>query len=94
MRDGLADTLRQLTKAQRQAFERIAINLDIGVSRRTAAILLEQGLIEETQETLPSWPTSVTVTRYYVPLPIHMEWCRLAGQAAKRRRQKMGGTYA
>ena len=74
--NSIADTIRKLTRAQLRAFELIAINLDKGVNPKTAAVLLEHGLIEEDEERLPGWPP-VTIRRYYVPLPVHMAWCRM-----------------
>ncbi len=88
MPNELADTIRKLTKAQFRAFEQIAVGLDHGVHLKTAAALLRHGLIEEDQETLPSWPTPVTITRYFVPLPIHMEWCSLLDDKGRLRMRK------
>lgn len=76
---GLADTLRQLNRAQLRAFEGIAGNLDRHVSRKTAAVLLEQGLIEEYEEALPGWPPA-PLKRYRVPRQVHMEWRRMASE--------------
>jgi hypothetical protein len=72
--------IRRLTKAQRRAFELIAINLDHGTSPKIAAAVLKHGLIESYEETKPSWPTPVTVRRYSVPLPVHRIWCYLASE--------------
>ena len=61
--DDVAGTIKKLTNAQRLAFERIAIGLDHGVHPKSAAALLRLGLIKAEEETLPSWPTPVTITR-------------------------------
>jgi len=84
----LADTLKQLTKAQLRAFELIAINLDFGVHPKTAAALLKHGLIETCKETLPSWPTPVTITRYFLPVPVHLTWCLLCAEQAEAGKAK------
>ena len=86
--DDVAGMIKKLTRAQRSAFERIAIGLDRGVHPKSAAVLLRQGLIEAEEETLPSWPTPVTITRYFVPLPVHMDWCRLCSNDAKSGKRK------
>jgi hypothetical protein len=74
--------IKKLTKAQRRAFELIAINLDHGTSLKIGTALQELGLIEAYEELKPSWPTPVTLTRYFVPLPVHQVWCYLAADEA------------
>jgi hypothetical protein len=88
MPNDLAHTISKLTKAQLWAFERIAVGLDRGVHPKTAAALLQHGLIEEDEETLPSRPTPVTITRYFVALHLHMEWCSLFDDKGRLRLRK------
>lgn len=57
---------------QAPASRQIAINQDWYASRKTAAFLLEQGLIEESNEVVPGWPP-LTVKRYVVPPPLREE---------------------
>ncbi len=63
---------RNLTKAQEQVFEQIAINNDGGHNQRTLISLVKKGFIEPYQEEM----IGCTITRYMVPLPTHMEWCK------------------
>lgn len=86
--DEIAEAIKQLTKAQLNAFERIAIGLDFGVHPKTVGVLLRLGLVEAEAETRPSWPTPVTITRYYVPLPVHIEWCSLCSDRVDKREAK------
>lgn len=68
---------RNLTPAQEQVFEQIAINQDGGHHRTTLKKLLALGLIEKHQEywKQPGESLAVLITRYIVPLAIHIEWC-------------------
>lgn len=66
------------TKAQRLAFERIAVGDDDYIGPAIAAALVRRGLVVEWGETLPpnkSCPWPVTIKRYHVPLPVHKQWC-------------------
>jgi hypothetical protein len=87
MPSGLAENLAKLTKTQLRAFESVAIKNDWSLSRRTAAILLKQGLIELYEEALPGWPP-LSVKRYRVPLTLHAEWCGFEGRESKPRRPR------
>jgi hypothetical protein len=80
---GIETKIRNLTKAQRRAFELIAINLDQGISPKTAAALLGLGLIEAREESRLSRPIPITITRYVVPLPVHRVWCYLASEQSR-----------
>ncbi len=65
-----------MTKAQRAAFELIAINEHPRATRSTFDALIKKGLIEERREVVGRDALgSVVATRYHVPLPIHMQWC-------------------
>lgn len=62
-----------LTKRQREVFEQIATGNDSGHPQRTLDSLAARGYITWEHETLPGHPP-VTIRRYHVPIPIHMEW--------------------
>jgi hypothetical protein len=82
MTDGLAETLKTLTKGQVRTFAVIAMNSDWAVPPETAAVLLKHGLIEAHEQTRSNWPLPVTITRFRVPPPVLMEWSRLASRQA------------
>jgi len=63
---------RNLPDAQAQVFEQIAVNNDAGHHPATVKALLKKGLIEQTGER----QGLLTVFRYHVPMPIHIEWCQ------------------
>lgn len=64
-----------LTANQRRVFEAIAINEDGGHHPKTLRVLLNRGLIVAAEELdQRGWPP-LMITRYHVPLPIHMKWC-------------------
>ena len=64
-----------LTAAQRRVFEAIAVNDDGGHHPKTLRVLLKRRLIVAAEEEdHRSWPPML-ITRYHVPLPIHIEWC-------------------
>ena len=90
MPSGLAEKLEKLTRAQLRTFALIAMNQDRGVPPETAAVLLEHGLIEAYEGVRPSWPGPVTVTRYRVPLPVHVEWCRICAESAASAKVNQG----
>lgn len=62
---------RNLSPAQERVFGQIAINLDGGHHPATLAALVRKGLIEEERQAAGG---GFTIYRYFVPLPIHMEW--------------------
>jgi hypothetical protein len=71
-----------MTQAETKAFEAIAINLKPRCSRKTLARLLARGVIMKKDNRVAfrdGLPPS-NVEEYYVPLPIHMQWCEWAGQ--------------
>lgn len=61
------------TERQRAAFEQIGIGQDAGHHPATLAALESKGLIASTRE-IEGYPP-VTIKRYHVPLPLHMQWC-------------------
>lgn len=60
-----------------EVFEQIAVNEDTGHHPRILKQLVERGLIEPREETVagPFRGTTIAVTRYSVPMPVHMAWC-------------------
>lgn len=66
-----------LTPAQQRVFEQIATGNDAGHNNRTLGALVHKGLIEKEQTPGGSYrgKTIFWITRYYVPLPVHMRWC-------------------
>jgi hypothetical protein len=90
MPDELAEKLEKLTRAQLRTFALIAMSQDLGVPPRTAAVLLEHGLIEAYEETKRRWPGPVVMTRYRVPRPVHAEWGRLCAESAESAKAGQG----
>ena len=65
-----------MTKAQREAFERIAIDEESFAGTRTLERLLDRGLVERGPDMLiPSALGNIRVAQYRVPLPVHAQWC-------------------
>lgn len=72
-----------MTAAQRQAFERIAINQVPSCKPQTIKALLEAGLIEQGQgEIRRDALGPYTIPNYFVPIAIHAQWCRWCGERA------------
>ena len=67
---------RNLTKAQEEAFERIACNLPAQCAQRTIDALKAKGLVEEYEECIGADALgAILVSAYEVPLGVHAEWC-------------------
>lgn len=66
-----------LSPAQERVFEQIAINLDGGHHPATLKALERKGMIESYREAQPTGHGRLFcfVTRYLVPLPVHIRWC-------------------
>jgi hypothetical protein len=70
-----------MTKAQREAFERIAINHPHQATHKTLVTLRKAGLVDYENEVIGGDALGkITVPRWYVPLPVHMQWCEWAGE--------------
>jgi len=71
-----------LTKRAREVFEQIAIGNDGGHHPQLIASLLRAGLIEQHDDVVPSGlrGVSMTIHRYSVPLPVHLDWCLWCGE--------------
>jgi hypothetical protein len=65
----------ELTERQREVFGQICIGQDGGHHPRTLAALAERGLIDSYRELWDGRPP-VEIVRWYVPVPVHMEWAR------------------
>ena len=63
------------TERQRRVFEQIAIAQDVGHHPATLAVLERKGLITSKTENGRQGSLPVTIKRYHVPLPLHMQWC-------------------
>lgn len=65
-----------LTKAQREAFERIAVNQPPACKWDTIDALLKAGVIERGPDEMRRDAMGVfNLPSFYVPLPIHAQWC-------------------
>ena len=65
-----------MTKAQIAAFERIAVNAAPGVAWPTIDALLKAGVIERgPSKTRRDAMGVYEIPSFYVPLPIHAQWC-------------------
>ena len=66
-----------LSKKQRDAFEAIAISMDRAEHQKTIEALLKRGLIVRGDDKVLGRDHFglITVPTYYVPLPIHAQWC-------------------
>jgi hypothetical protein len=70
-----------MTKAQIAAFERIAVNEPNGANHQTLVKLRERGLIDyETDVVGRDALGPISVPRWFVPLPIHAQWCEWCSQ--------------
>lgn len=65
-----------MTKAQTDAFERIAINAPPGCAWPTIDALLKAGVIERGEDDMRRDALGTyAIPNFFVPLPIHMQWC-------------------
>lgn len=78
------DRLRQMTdhpckgmtKGQRAAFERVAINQPPYASDRTLKALLDRGVVTRGEDkVVRDGLGEFRIPTYIVPLPIHAQWC-------------------
>lgn len=79
-------TIDKLSEKQRHVLGMIAINEDTGHPPATIRALIKKGLIDSFEEEIfgrgnsPIDRIPLVVTRYYVPLPIHIIWCEWCSQ--------------
>src|ERR1043166_4608598 len=67
---------KHMTKAQREAFERIAINQPPMASHKTLLALRSQGLIGYTDRVVGQDALGkITVPEWFVPFHLHHQWC-------------------
>lgn len=65
-----------LTKAQREAFERIAVNQEPMATHKTLLALRAKGLIGYTDKVVGRDALGkITVPEWFVPLHVHYQWC-------------------
>lgn len=65
-----------MTKAQIEAFDRLAINAAPGCQWPTIDALLKAGVIVRGKPEVRRDPMGVyEIPNFYVPLPIHAQWC-------------------
>lgn len=71
-----------MTPAQRRDFELIAINQRPIGGRQTIQKLLARGLIKEAPPKRVGVDAFgvITIPDWYVPLPIHAQWCQWASE--------------
>ena len=73
----LMKNFRNLTNAQSDVFEQIAVGNDNdgGHNPKVLDRLEKMGLLTSKSQILSGFPP-VTIKRYEVPIDIHMEWCQ------------------
>lgn len=66
-----------LTPKQRDALGKIAINQDGGINPSTIDVLMRRKLIYAYEEEVggPLAGSTMTITRYLCPMPVHVAWC-------------------
>ena len=70
-----------MTKAQIAAFERIAINQPHDATHKTLIALRQRGVIDyEDQVVGRDALGKIVVPRWFVPLPVHAQWCEWCGK--------------
>jgi hypothetical protein len=70
-----------MTKRQREAFEQIAISQPPRATHKTLVALRERGLIDYEDEVVGRDALgTITIPRWFVPLPIHFQWCEWASE--------------
>jgi len=62
-----------LTERQRDVLSAIAVDEDGGHPSAVLRVLAEKGLIVGREVPVAGWPP-MTVMRWQVPLPVHMQW--------------------
>lgn len=76
-----------MTKAQRETFERIAINDPPRATKRTLDALKNRNLIVGTDRLLGRTALGpIFTTDWHVPLPVHHQWCQWASEQQKARK--------
>ena len=66
-----------MTKAQRAAFERIAVNQSHGANHKTLLALRGAGLVDYKNRVVGRDALgAITVPDWCVPLPVHAQWCQ------------------
>lgn len=71
----------KLTPAQLQVFEQVATGHPYGHPARTLESLEKKGYLQSHPERLSGNPP-VAITRYSVPIPVHIAWCQWCAETA------------
>ena len=71
----LMKNFRNLTNAQSDVFEQIAVGNDGGHNPKVLDRLEKMGLLISKSQILSGYPP-VMIKRYEVPIDIHIEWCQ------------------
>ena len=71
-----------MTKVQRAAFERVAINEEPLAWGKTIDRLLERGLIQRGADRVLGRDRFgvIALPTYFVPIPVHMQFCKWASE--------------
>jgi hypothetical protein len=69
-----------MKSSEKAAFEAIAINQPPRCSKRTIDALLERGVIAKLEKPMRfrDGLPPLLIDEFYVPLPIHIQWCEWA----------------
>lgn len=78
-----------MTPAQRRDFELIAVGHRPRGGHMTIKKLKERGLIEDAPPKILGRDAlgAIAIPDWYVPLPIHMQWCKWASEQKSRAHQ-------
>ena len=75
--------IRGLTKAQREALDRVALNDDFGTHHRTWKVLERRGLVEGKDQILGG-RLPIRIRRHYMPIHVHIQWCAWCSERVER----------
>lgn len=78
----------KLTPQQLRVFEQVAIGYPYGHPVRTLESLEKKGYLRSHLEQLRGYPP-VAVTRYSVPIPVHIAWCRWCAEVIEKESEEV-----
>lgn len=74
-----------MTRAQREAFERIAIQQPHGATHKTLLALRARGLVDYNDKVIGRDSLGkITVPEWFVPTAVHMQWCEWCSREIRR----------
>ncbi len=77
-----------MTRGQRDAFEQIAVNQHPRCKWPTIDVLLKAGVIEQGEsEKRRDAVGTYEIPNFFVPLPIHMQWCEWCAEQSENRQE-------